>query len=163
VKCLITIIIIIIIAIYVSEHGPTEQVSLEVKLEACIWEVLGSNHRRDTSYRHWGFGGFPRFLQANSGILFRLGHNRFLPNNFYFIIIHLSHYHPWHGKRLSSLLKEKYPTWMHVATAQQHGYERIVSIPHLYSGDSYFDCRPENLTELFRGFPLLFRLGYKLK
>jgi hypothetical protein len=32
-----------------------------------------------------GFRGFPRALQGNTGILFRLGHNRFHPNPFQFI------------------------------------------------------------------------------
>jgi hypothetical protein len=39
------------------------------------------------------YRGFPQSLQVNSGIVPRLGHNRFVPSPFQFIIIHLS-YHP---------------------------------------------------------------------
>jgi hypothetical protein len=41
--------------------------------------MLGSNLGRDMGFPG-GFRDYPRSLQANGGIIFRLAHNRFLPN-----------------------------------------------------------------------------------
>jgi hypothetical protein len=40
------------------------------------------------------FRDFPQSLQENSGMVPRLGHDRFLPNPFRYIIIHLLSCHP---------------------------------------------------------------------
>jgi hypothetical protein len=48
-------------------------------------EVLGSNLGREIGHPEV-YHEFPQSLQANSGIILRLGHDRFLPNPFTFII-----------------------------------------------------------------------------
>jgi hypothetical protein len=45
-----------------------------------------TNLFRDTVCPDWGFRGFPHSLQANDEIIPLLGHYRFLPNSFQFII-----------------------------------------------------------------------------
>jgi hypothetical protein len=49
-----------------------EQVSTEVTYRTCIQEMFHSNLGWDTSYR-----GLPKSLQANAGIVPRLGHDHF--------------------------------------------------------------------------------------
>jgi hypothetical protein len=50
-------------------HIINEQVSQAVRHLACILDVLGSNLGRTLDYRDRGIHGFPRFVQANSGIM----------------------------------------------------------------------------------------------
>jgi hypothetical protein len=71
----------------------TEQADLDVTLYICILDVLGSNLGRSTGYSERISRYFPQSLQTNAGIVTRLGHDRFLPNPFQFII-HLSPSHP---------------------------------------------------------------------
>jgi hypothetical protein len=53
-------------------------------------EVPGSNFGLETGYHDWGFRGFPQSLQEMPGQYPKLGHDRFLPHPFQFII----RYHP---------------------------------------------------------------------
>jgi hypothetical protein len=76
----IIIIIINFIIIIIIEHA-----GLAVTLLTCTREMPGSNFGRGTCYIDRGSRGFPQFLQANAGIVPRLG---LLPNPTQFI------YHP---------------------------------------------------------------------
>jgi hypothetical protein len=63
-----------------------------VTLWACIRETLGSNLYKDAAYPDGSFRGYHQLLHENTGIVSRLGYDRFLPNPFPFII-YQSSYH----------------------------------------------------------------------
>jgi hypothetical protein len=63
-----------------------EQDGLEVTFSSRIREVLRSNLGRDTGSPDIFRDFFFLFLQADAGIVSRLGHFGFLPNSFQFII-----------------------------------------------------------------------------
>jgi hypothetical protein len=65
-----------------------------------IWEAFSSNFGWNTSWFDWSFREFFQSLQANIGTVAQLRHDRFLPNNFHFII-HLSSYH-WKPRSLAA-------------------------------------------------------------
>jgi hypothetical protein len=69
------------------QHKLTEEFRVSVKLPTKIGEVFGSNSSLDS-----GYPVLPPALQANVGIVARLGHDCFLPDIFQFII-HPSFYH----------------------------------------------------------------------
>jgi hypothetical protein len=64
----------------------TEQVDPAVMLYTCIREVLGSNLGPDIGYPDWRFSWVLQSFQANPGSVTLLGHYRFLPNPFPYII-----------------------------------------------------------------------------
>jgi hypothetical protein len=57
----------------------TEPVGLTVTLYSCIWEELISNLGRDTGYPDWWFWWFSPILQADAGMVPRLGFDRIFP------------------------------------------------------------------------------------
>jgi hypothetical protein len=70
----------------------TEQASIAVSLETCIWDVLGSNLGWTSAALTEAFRDIPQSLQANSGIVPRLGRELLLPNPLIFAF-HESSYH----------------------------------------------------------------------
>jgi hypothetical protein len=62
-----------------------EQVCLAVRSWLYSWGVKSSNLGRDLVYPDWEFHGLPVSPQANSGIVPRFSHGRFLPNPFKYI------------------------------------------------------------------------------
>lgn len=74
-----------IIIIYMNRSA-TEQAGVVVILYIRTGEVLGLNLCGVTAILTGILHGFPKFVQANSGIIFRLGHKTFLPNPFQLVI-----------------------------------------------------------------------------
>jgi hypothetical protein len=60
------------------------QTRLGVHLYACMWDMFGSNLGRDTGYSDWDTCGFPQSLDANVGIVFRLGHDHYFASRINF-------------------------------------------------------------------------------
>jgi hypothetical protein len=61
---------------------------LDAEIQYYIRMVLGSNLRRYTGYLNI-LRVFTQSVQANAGIVLRLGHDRFLPNPFQIISRHI--------------------------------------------------------------------------
>jgi hypothetical protein len=88
----------------------TERTDVTAMFWTCIREVLGSNLGRYTGYPDVEFRSLS--LQANSEVLLRLVHGRFLPSPFRFIILFIilsfgfmqSSY--WHCHEISSRTQE---------------------------------------------------------
>jgi hypothetical protein len=73
-------------------HKRNKQVGSAVMLQTHIQEVFGLNLRGTPATLTEVCHGFRQSLQANTGIVYQLGHDCFLPNPFKFTI-HLSPYH----------------------------------------------------------------------